>query len=66
MTEGSSVTIVQLDIGTPIDRAVEDVRSALQQIRGNLPDGILEPQVERANTTGNDLASYAAISRATW
>jgi len=62
VTEGSSVTIVQLDIGTPIDRAVEDVRSALQQIRGNLPDGILEPQVERANTTGNDLASYAAIS----
>jgi multidrug efflux pump subunit AcrB len=62
VTEGSSVTVVQLDIGTPIDRAVEDVRSALQQIRGNLPDGILEPQVERANTTGNDLASYAAIS----
>ena len=62
VTEGNSVTIVQLDIGTPIDRAVEDVRSALQQIRGNLPDGILEPQVERANTTGNDLANYAAIS----
>jgi multidrug efflux pump subunit AcrB len=57
VTEGNSVTIVQLDIGTPIDRAVEDVRSALQQIRGNLPDGILEPQVERANTTGNDLAN---------
>jgi multidrug efflux pump subunit AcrB len=62
VTEGNSVTVVQLDIGTPIDRAVEDVRSALQQIRGNLPDGILEPQVERANTTGNDLANYAAIS----
>ena len=28
------MTIVQLDIGTPIDRAVEDVRSALQQVRG--------------------------------
>ena len=62
VTEGTSVTLVQLDIGTPIDRAVEDVRSAIQQIRGNLPDGILEPQVERVNTTGNDLASYAAIS----
>ena len=62
VTEGNSTTIVQLNIGTPIDRAVEDVRSALQQIRGSLPDGILEPQVERANTTGNDLASYAAIT----
>ncbi len=62
VSQGSSTTIVQLDIGTPIDRAVEDVRSAIQQIRGSLPDGILEPQVERANTTGNDLASYAAVS----
>jgi len=62
VTEGSSTTVVQLNIGTPIDRAVEDVRSAIQQVRSNLPDGILEPQVERANTTGNDLASYAAVS----
>ncbi|MEG3149151.1 efflux RND transporter permease subunit [Sphingomonas sp. ZT3P38] len=62
VTEGSSVTIVQLNIGTPIDRAVEDVRSAVQQIRSDLPDGILEPQVSRANTSGNDLASYAAVS----
>ncbi|MEO5867456.1 MAG: efflux RND transporter permease subunit [Sphingomonas sp.] len=62
VTEGQSTTIVQLNIGTPIDRAVEDVRSAVQQVRSELPDGILEPQVERANTTGRDLASYAAIS----
>ena len=62
VTEGSSVTIVQLNIGTPIDRAVDDVRSAMAQIRSNLPDGILEPQIERANTSGDDLASYAAIS----
>lgn len=62
VTEGNSVTVVQLNIGTPIDRAVEDVRSAIQQVRSNLPDGILEPQIARANTTGNDLASYAAVS----
>ncbi|TPG17550.1 efflux RND transporter permease subunit [Sphingomonas koreensis] len=62
VTEGDSQTIVQLQIGTPIDRAVEDVRSAMQQIRGNLPEGILEPQVGRANTTDNDLASYSAVA----
>ena len=45
VSEGNSQTVVQLDIGTPIDRAVEDVRSAIQQVRGNLPDGILEPQI---------------------
>ena len=62
VTEGNSTTVVQLNIGTPIDRAVEDVRSAVSQIRSNLPDGILEPQISRANTTGQDLASYAAIT----
>ncbi|CAN5289515.1 efflux RND transporter permease subunit [soil metagenome] len=61
VTEGESDTVVQLSIGTPIDRAVEDVRGAIQQIRSDLPEGILEPQVIRANTTGQDLASYAAI-----
>ncbi|MEG3123994.1 efflux RND transporter permease subunit [Sphingomonas sp. GB1N7] len=60
--EGHTTTVIQLALGTPIDRAVEDVRSAIQQIRSDLPDGILEPQVMRANTTGQDLASYAAIS----
>ncbi|RDE04944.1 efflux RND transporter permease subunit [Sphingomonas aracearum] len=61
VTEGQSTTQVQLAIGTNIDRAVEDVRSAIQQIRSDLPDGILEPQVIRINTSGNDLGSFAAI-----
>ncbi|KQN80072.1 ABC transporter permease [Sphingomonas sp. Leaf67] len=62
VTEGSSQTVIQLDIGTPIDRAVNDVREAVNQIRGQLPDGILEPQVFRANTTDKDLASWTAIA----
>lgn len=62
VTEGSSVTVVQLDIGTPIDRAVNDTRDKITQIRADLPEGILEPQVMRADTTDNDLASYSAIA----
>ena len=61
VTEGQSVTVVQLALGTPIDRAVEDVRGAVQQVRSDLPEGILEPQIRREDTTNNDLASYAAI-----
>ncbi|WNO53874.1 efflux RND transporter permease subunit [Stakelama saccharophila] len=63
VTEGNSETVVQLDIGTPIDRAVNDVREAVNQIRGELPDGILEPQVGRANTSDNDIASFTAIAQ---
>jgi multidrug efflux pump subunit AcrB len=63
VTEGNSQTVVQLAIGTPIDRAVEDVRSAVQQIRGNLPDGILEPQIGRVDSASdNDIASFTAIA----
>ncbi|WP_447727374.1 efflux RND transporter permease subunit [Sphingomonas koreensis] len=62
VTEGNSTTVIQLDIGTPIDRAVNDVREAINQIRGDLPDGILEPQVFRANTTDEDIASFTAIA----
>ncbi|UIJ46016.1 efflux RND transporter permease subunit [Sphingomonas cannabina] len=63
VTEGQSQTIVQLDIGMPVDRAVEDVRSAIQQIRGNLPDGILEPQIGRVDTSSdNDVASFTALA----
>jgi len=63
VTEGQSQTVVQLAIGTPIDRAVEDVRSAVQQIRGNLPDGILEPQIGRVDSASdNDIASFTAIA----
>src|SRR3989337_2979269 len=41
--EGYSETFVQFRIGTPTDRAVTDVRAAASQIRGDPPDGILEP-----------------------
>jgi multidrug efflux pump subunit AcrB len=60
VTEGNSQTVVQLDIGTPIDRTVNDIRDAIQQIRGDLPDGILQPQIGRINTSGNDVASFTA------
>ncbi|MBO9714684.1 efflux RND transporter permease subunit [Sphingomonas sp.] len=63
VTEGNSVTVVQLELGTPIDRAVEDVRSAIQQIRSDLPDGILEPQIGRVDSASqNDIASFTAVA----
>jgi len=58
VTEGSSQTFVQFALGTPIDRAVTDVRDAMSQIRSNLPDGILEPRVIRLSTSGNTLAFF--------
>ncbi len=54
--EGSTNMFIQFDIGTPIDRAVNDVRDAISNIRSDLPDGILEPQVTRIDTSGDPIA----------
>jgi multidrug efflux pump subunit AcrB len=58
--EGFSETFVQFRIGTPTDRAVTDVRDAIAQIRSDLPEGILEPQVQRANIGGSEITFIAA------
>ncbi|MDB5696576.1 MAG: transporter permease [Sphingomonas bacterium] len=60
--EGSTNTVLQLKIGADIDRAVDDLRNAIQQIRSNLPDGILEPQIGRVDTTENDIANFSATT----
>ena len=58
--EGNAQTFVQFAIGTPVDRAVNDVRDAIANIRGDLPDGILEPQIQRIDIDGNAIAYFSA------
>ena len=58
-SEGSSVTQVRLDIGTDVDVTVNEANSAIGQIRGDLPEGILEPRVFKAATSGNSIVNYA-------
>ncbi|NIJ33177.1 efflux RND transporter permease subunit [Sphingomonas oligoaromativorans] len=62
ITEGSSSTFVQFTIGTPVDRAVNDVREAVSRIRSDLPDGILEPQVSRVDIDGDPIAFMSVES----
>ena len=57
--EGSSSTFVQFAIGTPIDRGVNDVRDAIANIRSNLPDGILEPQIQRVDISGDPIGFFS-------
>ena len=57
VNEGNSTTFVSFQLGTPTDRAVNDVRNAVAQIRGTLPDGILEPQITRVDAE-NEPISY--------
>ena len=60
--EGQSFTTVQFAIGTPVDRGVNDVRDAISNIRSELPNGILEPQVNRVDFSGGPLAYISVES----
>ena len=59
VSEGSSRTFVQFAIGTPIDRAYNDVNQAVSQIRSELPDGILEPQIVRVDIAGGPITYFS-------
>ncbi len=59
MREGSSQTNIEFQLGTPVDRAENDVRNAVANIRSTLPGGIQEPYVQRINFDGGAIAYYS-------
>ncbi len=61
-SEGSSTTSVNFEIGEDINNAVNEVKSAVDQIRGDLPEGILEPRVFKVNTSSNDIVNFAVTA----
>jgi hydrophobe/amphiphile efflux-1 (HAE1) family protein len=62
ISEGNVLIIIEFNIGTPIDRAVTDVRDAIARVRADLPQGILEPQVQRQDNDGGTFAIYAVTT----
>jgi len=58
-TEGQSRTTVEFQIGENINEAVNEVKNNVDQIRGELPDGILEPSVIKATTSSQPIAYFA-------
>ncbi len=62
VTNGASTTVVNFVLGTNSDRATNDVRNAIAQIRQNLPQNINDPVVKRVDTAGGSIMSYAVSS----
>ncbi|WP_374410892.1 efflux RND transporter permease subunit [Novosphingobium colocasiae] len=59
-SEGNSNTFVQFAIGVDANDAVNEVKNAVDQIRGELPEGILEPRVAKVDIGGGgQLAMWA-------
>jgi hydrophobe/amphiphile efflux-1 (HAE1) family protein len=62
VTQGNSTTTVEFVLGTDIDRATNDVRNAIAQIRQDLPQDINEPIVRRLEFAGGPIMTYAVAS----
>ncbi len=60
--EGEAHIFVQFEIGTPIDRAVADVRDAVAKVRPLLPPAIQEPIIQRINADGGPMEYYGVSS----
>lgn len=62
VTDGASSTTINFVLGTNSDRATNDVRNAVAQIRQSLPQDINDPVVKRVDFVGGSIMSYAVTS----
>ncbi|MEM9923544.1 MAG: efflux RND transporter permease subunit [Cyanobacteria bacterium P01_D01_bin.50] len=62
VTDGVSTTTINFDLGTDSDRATNDVRNAIAQIRQSLPQDINDPIVQRLEFSGSAIMTYVVSS----
>ncbi|MFN7254003.1 MAG: efflux RND transporter permease subunit [Microcystis sp.] len=62
INEGSSTTTVNFILGTNSDRATNDVRNAIAQIRQDLPQDTNDPIVQRLEFAGGAVMNYTISS----
>ncbi|MGF1541889.1 MAG: efflux RND transporter permease subunit [Pleurocapsa sp.] len=62
ITDGSSNTVINFDLGTDSDRATNEVRNAIAQIRPDLPQDLDEPVIRKARFSGGTVVTYAVSS----
>lgn len=58
-SEGTASLFIEFQIGTPVDRAMNDVRDAVSRVRADLPQGIEEPNIQRVDIDGGAIVYYA-------
>ncbi len=62
VSEGTSVTRIEFELGRDIDRALDEVRDAVARVRRDLPQDIDEPVTQRISLVGGTLMAYAVES----
>ncbi len=59
VTDGVSTTAVEFRMDVPTDKAVQDVKDAIDQIRGDLPGDVEAPIVTRIDVEGQAIMTFA-------
>jgi HAE1 family hydrophobic/amphiphilic exporter-1 len=62
ITDGSSTTTIEFELGTDTERATNDVRNAMSGLRADLPQDMQEPSVQRIDITGDSLITWVIRS----
>jgi multidrug efflux pump subunit AcrB len=62
ITDGVSATTIMFSLETNTDRALNDIKDAVTRVRGDLPQNINEPLIQRVDVVGLPIVTYAAIS----
>ncbi|HZF76669.1 MAG TPA: efflux RND transporter permease subunit, partial [Acetobacteraceae bacterium] len=62
--DGVSLTVVEFTLGKSVDRATNDVRDKVAQIRSDLPATIRDPVVSRIEITGGAVVTYTVAAPA--
>lgn len=58
-TDSAAHLYVEFELETDTDRAVNDVKDAVANVRADLPESIVEPLVKRLDVTGQAILTYA-------
>jgi HAE1 family hydrophobic/amphiphilic exporter-1 len=59
ITEGSSLTTIEFTLETNFDRAMNDTRDAVANVRNQLPQTIEEPLIQRRDDNGEAILTYS-------
>lgn len=62
LSDGVSTTAIEFRLEIDTDRALNDVKDAIEKIRPELPRTIDEPIIQRIDVEGQAILAYAAVS----
>lgn len=58
-TDGLARITIEFDLEVDTDRALNDIKDAVAGVRGDLPDSITEPNIQRLDVMGRPILTYS-------